>query len=250
MRSGPLYWKHLQDAAYSTLRRAAAPSRCPVVKLLLKAVSDAKSPSLARPATYASLLTCLLPLACRALDAPEANDRIVADLAGLPHLRSLYLRADDVTDAGLTHLADARALRSLYLDVHQPTDAGLAQIATGLTELIDLGICLSETTDAGIASLTGLTGLHVLTITAPAGIREVVGLPQLSGLNLYNTPVDDDTVDSLAALTTLTSLSVSGDGVEVSDASYLRLRSVLPTITINGAWLAPQAVQHALGSVG
>jgi hypothetical protein len=32
----------------------------------------------------------------------------------------------------------------------------------------------------------------------------------------------------------------------VSDVAWLRLRSAAPAITINGVWLAPQAVQHIL----
>ncbi|MET7694060.1 thioredoxin domain-containing protein [Streptomyces sp. NPDC005483] len=201
---------------------------------------------------YDGALRALSQLDELRLDTPEADDRVVADLAALPRLRSLYLCADGVTDAGLALLADAPGLRSLYLDTHQATDAGLAQVAAGLTDLFDLGICLTETTDAGIAALAPLTALEDLTITAPkvtpAGVREVARLRQLSGLSLYNTAADDDTVDSLAALTGLTYLTVSGDGVEVSDAAYLRLRSALPTITINGVWLAPQAVRHALST--
>lgn len=186
------------------------------------------------------------------LDTPEADDRIVSDLAALHRLRSLYLRADGVTDEGLAQLSGAHSLRSLYLDTHQATDTGLAQIASGLTDLIDLGICIAETTDAGLASLTPLTKLEDLTITAPkvtpAGVQALTRLQQLTGLSLYNTAVDDETVDGLATLTGLTSLTISGDSAEVSDAAYLKLRSWLPAITINGIWLAPQAVRHALAA--
>jgi hypothetical protein len=47
----------------------------------------------------------------------------------------------------------------------------------------------------------------------------------------------------------LTSLGMrSEDVTEVSDAATLRRRASLPKIRINGVWLAPQAVQHALSS--
>lgn len=191
------------------------------------------------------------------LGIPEADDRVVADVVGLPRLRELYLCAEAVTDAGIAQLARARALRSLYLDTHLATDAALAELAgADLPELTDLGICLPETTDAGLAHLTTLTRLRSLTITAPevtaAGLRSLAQLRNLTSLQLYNTPVDDAVLDALGALSELNSLSIVHDtdqvASQVSEAAWLRLRSAAPAITINGVWLAPQAVQHILGA--
>ncbi|MFF0043284.1 thioredoxin domain-containing protein [Streptomyces mirabilis] len=191
------------------------------------------------------------------LDMPEADDRILTDVAGLPRLRELYLCAEAVTDAGVAQLARARALRSLYLDTHLATDAALAALADAdLPELTDLGICLPETTDASLVHLATLSRLRSLTITAPkvtsAGLRALAQLRNLTSLHLYNTPVDDNFLDALGALCELTSLSIVHDSDEVtsqvSEAAWLRLRSAAPAITINGVWLAPQAVQHILNT--
>ncbi|MFD8717836.1 thioredoxin domain-containing protein [Streptomyces sp. NPDC059629] len=210
---------------------------------------------LTQPASYSGQLAGLRQVDALRLDMPEADDRMITDVVALPRLRELYLCSQAVTDAGVARLAGARALRSLYLDTHLATDAALAELAcVDLPELTDLGICLPETTDTGLAHLATLTGLRSLTVTAPkvtsAGLRPLAQLRNLTSLSLYNTPVDDGVLDALGALRTLTSLTIVHDTEEVtsqvSDAAWLRLRTAAPDITINGVWLAPQAVQHIL----
>ncbi|MFI9569020.1 thioredoxin domain-containing protein [Streptomyces rishiriensis] len=212
---------------------------------------------LSQPASYSGQLAGLRQADELRLDMPEADDGMVTDVVSLPRLRELYLCSEAVTDAGVARLARARALRSLYLDTHLATDAALAELACAdLPELTDLGICLPETTDAGLAHLATLTGLRSLTVTAPkvtsAGLRPLAQLRNLTSLNLYNTPVDDDVLDTLGTLCGLTSLNIVHDTEEVtsqvSDAAWLRLRTAAPDITINGVWLAPQAVRHILST--
>lgn len=183
---------------------------------------------------------------------PEADDAFVRQVVGLPLLQELYLNAGGVTDAGLAELARARGLRSLMLGTPSVSDAGLAEIVeAGLPELSTLLLRAPETTDEGLGHVARLTGLKVLHVTAPkvtpAGLRRLAALSRLTTLDFADTPVDDEAVDALARLTELRSL---GLGVEanVSEAAYLRLRSALPSIRINGVWVAPQAVRHALSA--
>ncbi|MEU5633667.1 thioredoxin domain-containing protein [Streptomyces rishiriensis] len=183
---------------------------------------------------------------------PQADDAFVTQVVGLPLLQELYLNADGVTDAGLAGLARARGLRSLMLGTPSVSDVGLAEIVeAGLPELTTLLLRAPETTDEGLRHVAQLTGLKVLHVTAPkvtpAGLRRLAGLSRLTTLDFADTPVDDEVVDALSALTELRSLGLGGEA-NVSEAAFLRLRSALPSVRINGVWVAPQAVQHALNA--
>ncbi|MER5920554.1 thioredoxin domain-containing protein [Streptomyces mirabilis] len=183
---------------------------------------------------------------------PEADDAFVTQVVGLPLLQELSLNAGGVTDAGLAELPRARGLRSLMLGTPSVSDAGLAEIVkAGLPELTTLLLRAPETTDEGLGHVAQLTGLKVLHVTAPkvtaAGLRRLAGLSRLTTLDFADTSVDDEVVDALSALSELRSLGLGGEA-NVSEAAYLRLRSALPSVRINGVWVAPQAVQHALNA--
>ncbi|MEU2771416.1 thioredoxin domain-containing protein [Streptomyces sp. NPDC007162] len=184
------------------------------------------------------------------LTIPEADDAFVTQVAGLSQLQELWVTADGVTDSGVAQLARARGLRCLMLNTPSVSDAGLAELAEAdLPELTTLWLHMPETTDEGLVHVAKLTGLRILSITAPkatpAGLRRLTALSGLTTLGFGDTPVDDEVVTALASLTELQSLGLEGEA-NVSEAAYLHLRSALPSLKINGVWVAPQAVRHAL----
>ncbi|MFF0043275.1 thioredoxin domain-containing protein [Streptomyces mirabilis] len=186
------------------------------------------------------------------LTVPEADDAFVTQVANLSQLKEFWVTADGVTDSGVAQLARARGLRSLMLNTSSVSDAGLAELVEAdLPELATLILRVPETTDEGLAHVAQLTGLKVLALTAPkatpAGLRRLTGLSRLATLDLADTPVDDEVVTALASLTELQSLGLGGEN-KVSEPAYLRLRSALPSLKINGVWVAPQAVQHVLSA--
>jgi hypothetical protein len=82
----------------------------------------------------------------------EFTDRDLAEVAGLPHLRSLVLWSTSVTDAGMAHLGKRKTLEELDLHDCAVGDSGLAQLA-GLTNLGTLTLSKTSVTDAGYESL-------------------------------------------------------------------------------------------------
>lgn len=204
------------------------------------------------PAEAAAALAGLTQLDEVHLTIPEADDAFVTQVAGLPRLIDLWVTADKVTDAGVAQLARARGLRSLMLNTPSVSDTGLAELVKAdLAELTTLILRVPETTDEGLAQLAKLTGLKILHLTAPkatpAGLRPLAGLSGLTNLGFTDTPLDDEVVTALGALTGLQSLGVES-GTDVTETGYLRLRGALPSLQINGVWVAPQAVQHALNA--
>ncbi|WP_330293103.1 thioredoxin domain-containing protein [Streptomyces sp. NBC_00576] len=186
------------------------------------------------------------------LTIPEADDAFVTQVAGLSQLKELWVTAAGVTDSGMVQLARARGLRSLMLNTPSVSDTGLAGLLKAdLPELTTLMLGVPETTDEGLVHLAKLTSLKSLHITAPkatpAGLRRLAGLSGLTSLSFDDTPVDDEVVDALAALTELRSLGLVGEA-NVSETAYLRLRGALPSVKINGVWVAPSAVRHALNA--
>src|SRR5207302_22288 len=66
---------------------------------------------------------------------PNVNDAWLAELKAEPGLRHLFLEKSAVTDKGLVHVAAMKGLETLDVrDAGGVTDAGLASLA-GLTEM-------------------------------------------------------------------------------------------------------------------
>ena len=87
------------------------------------------------------------------------TDADLADLRGLRQLKHLDLSGAEVTDAGLEHLKGLRQLKTLILRIcFNVTDAGLEQLK-GLTALEALDLNGTDVTDDGLEGLPGLTNL-------------------------------------------------------------------------------------------
>ena len=112
------------------------------------------------------------------------------------------LRGHVMADADLACLTHFPHLRKLTVAVNDPriTDAGLASIQ-GLTQLQQLTLMEPNVTDAGLVFLNGLTQLQRLALRTPkitdAGLVNLKGLTQLQTLDLIDANVTDAGVADL-----------------------------------------------------
>jgi hypothetical protein len=132
------------------------------------------------------------------------GDACAAALAGFPTLRRVEVHMTGITDVGLQSLSSL-PLEVLWLGP-RITDAGLASIA-GMTTLRHLDLCAHMVTDAGIAALSNLRNLEILWITRCS--------------------VTDKSVPVLAGLQSLKELNVNDTGI--TSAGLARLRAALPS---------------------
>ena len=137
-------------------------------------------------------------------DCPSFGDAGMAKLAGLKHLRRLYLRNDPVTDEGLRSLSGLPALEELDLYGTAVGDSGLGYLrnAVAIRKLNLLGANVSD-----------------------AGVEILAGMPHLAELNLYRSQVSNSGLAKLAGLKELSSLDVrysrvTGAGINSFKASH------------------------------
>lgn len=129
--------------------------------------------------------------------------KISGKTLAFPHLQSLSLSGDLVTDAALDGIMVCRDLRQLSLQYAQISDEGLKRIAS-LKELRRLNLDSRVITDAGIAHLTAL--------------------PNLEHLELRATQISDESLKHLSQIKSLTRLDLHGSGV--GGVNYGRLFTI------------------------
>ena len=117
--------------------------------------------------------------------------KISGQTLAFPHLQSLNLSGNLVTDAALDSIVQCRELRQLGLQYTGISDEGMKRIAT-LKELRQLNLDSHFITDAGIAQLRAL--------------------PKLEHVSLRATGVSDASLRSLAGIKSLTRLDLHGSG--------------------------------------
>ncbi|MBX9878033.1 MAG: hypothetical protein K2Y22_06195 [Candidatus Obscuribacterales bacterium] len=178
------------------------------------------------------------------------DEDLAALLPDCPNLRSLKLRATDITDAGLAHLSGLRNLEMLDLgQMSNITNDGMRHLS-GLTQLRSLNIDYSTTVgDAGLAHLQGLTNLEVLwtdgrNIT-DAGMPYFAKLKKLQGVNLHSSAVSDAGLVHLSGLTDLKTLTLTGTAITDRGLASLSSLTKLEKLylynvenTITDAWLS------------
>ena len=144
--------------------------------------------------------------------------RELEEISGLTGLRELYLpgpswtpRSDSPLDANeaLRYIAALKDLRRLYFSVHfLPTynvnDKGIALLA-GLTQLRELRLAQSRVATPDLTPFTQLTSLDLSECTyfGDEGMKALDGLKLLRRLYLRNTPVTDEGLKHLGALSRL-----------------------------------------------
>ena len=156
-----------------------------------------------------------------------------------PHLQSLDLRGDLVTDAALDSIVQCRELRHLGLEKTSVSDDGMRKL-TALTELRQVNLDSARITDAGIACLKTLPKLEQVQLRATrisneslrhlseirelrqlslesglitdAGIAYLEALPKLEHLELRATALSDLSLRNLSRIKSLTHLDLDADG--------------------------------------
>ena len=124
---------------------------------------------------------------------PPPSDADIKALAGMPGLNALYLRTDQMADAGLKTVAKCKGLRTLYLGgLGKFTDAGLAALGD-LRDLRELTIeHAGEATGKGLEPLAKNDTLEFLEVKFAksfddAGARAVAMLTKLWHLDVSHT---------------------------------------------------------------
>jgi len=142
--------------------------------------------------------------------------------------QKLDLYDSPVTDATLESLAEGLPeLRFLSLADTRVTDAGLAHVAQ-LTGLHELHLDNTPVTDAGVAQLAPLTDLRILdlkgTRVTDAGLAIVRRFPHLQALYLTRARITDEGLAHVAALSDLRTLILWD--TPITDAGLAHLASL------------------------
>jgi hypothetical protein len=160
------------------------------------AITDASGPHLASLTGLSSLEIFRCP--------GFGTDGVLA-LAPLKHLDRLTLRdLPQVRDPGLAVLAELPALKRLYLhELASVGDAGLAQLAAaGALEVLDIW-SVPQMTDASGNVIAGLTNLRELSIretgATEATLDGLAALPALESLTFKNGPVSPAVAERVRA---------------------------------------------------
>jgi hypothetical protein len=170
---------------------------------------------------------------------PSRTDSILAQVGRLRGLEHLDARKIPVTDAGFAHIAGLKALRTLGAsEASGLTDAGLAHLS-GLRRLESLYIEGPMNIEGpGLAHLEGLDRLRRLNIDVKtdAGLSSLSRLTGLKELMLGLTRVNDATLGELSRLTRLEELAFGADSG--SDAEMRRLASLrnMKMLQVWGPW--------------
>lgn len=131
------------------------------------------------------------------------SDGQVQPLRRLNRLALLDLGSTDVTDAGLAHLSALRDLRRLSVEGTAMTDAGLQHVVQlANLELLDAGYTKLE--DGASAQLASLTNLRWLYLDETQITRlELRGLARLEYLTLARTPLRELQLEGCSSLRVL-----------------------------------------------
>ena len=177
------------------------------------------------------------------LTASNVEDGVMIWLSNHEHLGQLNLQGDGLTDGGIEMLAELPVLRSLHINSTSISDAALASIAR-----LPLTALILKNTRISIAELPqiGQLQLHLLQLfdreltdqdfetivqTFPnleqlkldgcsfsqSALASLDGLEKLKVLSLSQTTVNDEGMQSIARLRTLTNLYL--DATDITDVS-------------------------------
>ena len=190
-------------------------------------------------------------------DAVDEDLRALSKHQGVTHL---YLAkghrgGPHITDAGLGALSGWVSLKVLELSGLDLSDAGLAHLR-GLTGLHELWLDFSSRiTDAGLVHLGRLIHLRVLRFHgAPltdAGLAHLKGLRKLENLQLGKARISDAGLPIIGAMKRMKTLDLQG--TLITDAGLAQLRGLVamrwrasPNTKIGDAGLAPPAADEAI----
>jgi hypothetical protein len=182
----------------------------------------------------------------------------LSSIGSLQNLQSLALSSCSwLDDAGLAALEQLPRLTRLSAN-NDPrssnlvTDAGLATLA-GLTTLKVLEMANSTVTSAGLAHLSELIGLERLTLTGCGrltgeGLAHLRGLERLRNLDLsFCESIDDSVWQSLAALPRLEFLGLAGTRVTDAGIPFLERLTKLRVLRVQFSGMTRQGARTLRG---
>lgn len=118
------------------------------------------------------------------------DDEDLRLLPDFPMLVTVYVRSENVTDAGMVSLRQCTSVSGLDLARTRVTDAGMANLLN-LRDLEWLVLDETQVTDAGLVPLLQLHNLRVLSLQGTAvtddGLAALESHPRLRSLSLSNT---------------------------------------------------------------
>jgi internalin A len=153
--------------------------------------------------------------------AEQVTDEGMAIVKGWKHLKRLNLRGTKITDNTLEFLASVPTLESLDIGFAEVTDVGLDRL-TSLPNLRELTIAGNKLTDAGVHLLRQLPQLTYLDI----------GGSQRTDSGLWFVSLTEAGVDSIATLTELQDLRLSGTGVSARSIAKLKTLEKLERLVL------------------
>jgi beta-lactamase regulating signal transducer with metallopeptidase domain/Leucine-rich repeat (LRR) protein len=191
----------------------------------------------------------LTALASLQLGDTQVTARGFARLKALPSLGEMHLNSRTITDdADLANLVDSLPrLTRLNLGGTPITDAGLAHIRrlTGLHHLVLLG---TQITDAGLADIESLTELQYLLLAGTritdAGLEHLKGLRKLSALGLERTQITDAGLEHLQGLKGLGKLYLNDTRIGDVGLEHLQGLTTLFWLDLTGTQITDAGLQH------
>jgi internalin A len=181
------------------------------------------------------------------LSRSKVTDAGLANIDGLTSLHYLGLTRTAITDAGLAHVQGLYALNNLDLDDTQIGDEGIAHLKN-LTALDTLRLRNTYVTDAGLAYLAGMKSLEMLfldgTQISDAGLVHLKDLKSLVVLFLGRTNISGPGLAHLKGLTSLNHLDLPGTPLTDAAVEHLKEMTWLHILSINPAGMSDKAVEE------
>lgn len=167
---------------------------------------------------------------------------VLAALRHVPNLTELRLQCNQLTDRDLQHIENHTALQHLTLEGNSGnyvTDAGLASLA-GLTDLqfLNLSNC-RRITDSGLRHLQQLAKLRTLRLNRinidGSGLANLSGHKHLSKLYLSGSGITDESLVHLATMSRLRTLDL--EDTKITDSGLVQLAGLhrLEHLKLNGS---------------
>jgi len=210
---------HMSSKALSDQGLSAILTACPITNLQIddaRGVTDAVAPLIAKHTDIMELY----------LNGTSIGDATAEDLEKMPNVWSFCANGTHITDVGLASLGRMPELSLVCLKSTRIRGHGLRH----LSALDGLDIYLEEcpVSDDGLAlslpSLTNLRGLQLSkTNVGDKGLASIDRCNCLESLSLDDTTITDETLELLAGLPELASLSIKGTKVTARAVSHLQV---------------------------
>jgi internalin A len=176
------------------------------------------------------------------LRSSRVSDAGLANLATLPRLKHLGLSYTDVSDAGLKELAALSGLETLDLSGTKVTDAGIRSLALPNLKRLYLANC--QQVEA--VELVGFPALEHLDLSnSSARTLAAKKAPHLRSLNLRRTFTSNQSLETIAELTSLRRLGIATTPAGGEDGlSQLRKLPGLEELCIDIPSIGDEGLEH------